>query len=385
MIFKLIGLVITILTSLEINFVLTYPECVESYLGSQIVDNCEGFFELWGVSYFAEEIIDLNLQSSNLEGNIPPEIGEFYNLVSLNLSSNNLNGHIPTELGSLANLQYLNLSYNQLEGEIPSDIANLLELRELKLHKNYFSGVIPSSIGLLSNLEYLNLYDNQLTGLIPNEIMELSNLEDLILHINNLSGQIPSQIGNLSSIKNLYLNDNNLNGPIPIEISYLDNLEKIRFQNNQLTGLIPTEICGLAMDWWDSRYFNINNNNLCPPYPSCMEDNIGNQDTTGCGQLDIKNSLIPLKFEILSTYPNPFNSNLKVKFRLNQPGRVSVLLFDMNGRLLRSSINRFYNRGDHFYDMQFQDYSSGIYIIKVKSLNTSIEKKSNSNQIKVIT
>ena len=30
---------------------------------------------------------------------------------------------------------------------------------------------------------------------------------------------------------------------------------------------------------------------------------------------------------------------------------------------------------DHFYDMQFQDYSSGIYIIKVKSLNTSIEKK----------
>ena len=34
--------------------------------------------------------------------------------------------------------------------------------------------------------------------------------------------------------------------------------------------------------------------------------------------------------------------------------------------------------------MQFQDYSSGIYIIKVKSLNTSIEK-SNSNQIKVIT
>ena len=47
----------------------------------------------------------------------------------------------------------------------------------------------------------------------------------------------------------------------------------------------------------------------------------------------------------------------------------------MNGRLLRSSINRFYKGGDHFYDMQFQDYSSGIYIIKIKSLNTSIEKK----------
>jgi len=38
----------------------------------------------------------------------------------------------------------------------------------------------------------------------------------------------------------------------------------------------------LNIDWSNSSYFNITNNQLCPPYPSCVEEYVGNQDNSNC-------------------------------------------------------------------------------------------------------
>ena len=51
--------------------------------------------------------------------------------------------------------------------------------------------------------------------------------------------------------------------------------------DNQLTGEIPESICDLNIDW-GGDLFNISNNQLCPPYPSCIEDYVGEQDTSDC-------------------------------------------------------------------------------------------------------
>jgi len=51
---------------------------------------------------------------------------------------------------------------------------------------------------------------------------------------------------------------------------------------NQLTGEIPESICDLNINWNSTNYFYITNNQLCPPYPSCIEDYVGVQDTTNC-------------------------------------------------------------------------------------------------------
>jgi len=53
-------------------------------------------------------------------------------------------------------------------------------------------------------------------------------------------------------------------------------------QENQLTGIIPESICDLNINWSGSGSFNITNNQLCPPYPSCVEDYVGEQDTSDC-------------------------------------------------------------------------------------------------------
>jgi len=55
---------------------------------------------------------------------------------------------------------------------------------------------------------------------------------------------------------------------------------------NELTGEIPESICDLNIDLdgicWGLNCFNISNNQLCPPYPSCIEDYVGDQDTSDC-------------------------------------------------------------------------------------------------------
>jgi len=108
----------------------------------------------------------------------------------------------------------------------------------------------------VENTTELDLYNNQLTGSIPPEIGNLTNLTYLNLRYNQLTGSIPSEIGNLTNLTRLYL------------------------ENNQLTEVIPEGICNLDIDWINNFY--ISNNQLCPPYPSCIENYVGVQDTTNC-------------------------------------------------------------------------------------------------------
>ena len=65
------------------------------------------------------------MQSNNLSGPLPPELGNLANLQVLYLQDNQLSGPIPPALGNLANLQRLNLSGNNLSGELPEALANV--------------------------------------------------------------------------------------------------------------------------------------------------------------------------------------------------------------------------------------------------------------------
>ena len=203
------------------------------------------------------------------------------NTTVLNLENNQLTGSIPSEIGNLTNLTYLDLQYNQLTGSIPPEIGNLTNLQILDLYGNELTGSIPPEIGNLTNLEWLYLSTNQLTGSIPPEIGNLTNLTKLYLNENQLTGSIPSEIGNLTSLTYLSLYDNQLTGSIPTEIGNLTNLIRLILYDNQFTGVIPESICNLNIDLSESWYFNISNNQLCSPYPSCLVY-VGEQDTTNC-------------------------------------------------------------------------------------------------------
>ena len=211
--------------------------------------------ELWGKNYSIENTTELNLSTSGLTGEIPPEIGNLTNLTGLNLWNNNLTGSIPSEIGNLTNLTGLNLWDNNLTGSIPSEIGNMTNLIYLSLSQNQLTGQIPTEIGNLTNPTQIYLDNNQLTGTIPSEIWNMTNLTYLWLYDNQLTGSIPPEIGNLTNLISFHLND------------------------NQLTGEIPESICNLIEN---NCNINISNNRLCPPYPSCIEDDVGEQNTSDC-------------------------------------------------------------------------------------------------------
>ena len=109
------------------------------------------------------------------------------------------------------------------------------------------------------------------------EVYSIENTTRLNLSNSGLTGSIPPEIGNLTNLTNLLLSNNQLTGSIPPEIGNLTNLTYLLLSNNQLTGIIPDEICNQG----DSSP-GLTGNQLCPPYPSCIEDSIGEQDTTNC-------------------------------------------------------------------------------------------------------
>ena len=114
----------------------------------------------------------MSLNSNQLTGDIPAELGNLANLQGLFLSDNQLSGAIPAELGNLANIETLWLSYNELTGAIPAELDNLANIVILDLSNNKLTGDIPMELGNLANIETLFLHGNQFTGCIPLSLRE---------------------------------------------------------------------------------------------------------------------------------------------------------------------------------------------------------------------
>ena len=104
-------------------------------------------------------VVELDLWSNGILGEIPPELSSLSNLRILELRGNSLSGEIPSELGNLTNLEALALSQNRLTGEIPPELGNLPNLRFLLLRGNQLSGCIPAGLRgvLINDLDELGL------------------------------------------------------------------------------------------------------------------------------------------------------------------------------------------------------------------------------------
>ncbi|MDZ7268335.1 MAG: T9SS type A sorting domain-containing protein [candidate division KSB1 bacterium] len=73
-------------------------------------------------------------------------------------------------------------------------------------------------------------------------------------------------------------------------------------------------------------------------------------------------------------YPNPFNPETTIRFRLDQPGLVRLQIFNMNGQLVRTLINHELNAGQHHRRWNGRNQagvpvSSGTYIFRLQAGN----------------
>ena len=212
----------------------------------------------------------LFLWGNDLAGGIPPELGSLVWLEELILSSNNLTGKLPEELGSLSRLKKFYVYNNQLTGEIPPELGRMRSIEYLVLTYNQFSGAIPSELGNARSLRWLYLYNNQLTGTIPPELGRLANLEYLSLRDNQLTGGIPQELADATELKWVYLYNNQLTGRIPKELGSLEHLRSLNLSHNRLNGAVPPELGGFRR----LGYLYLHNNpGLTGPIPNSFVEN----------------------------------------------------------------------------------------------------------------
>ncbi|XP_031491478.1 receptor-like protein kinase HSL1 [Nymphaea colorata] len=185
-------------------------------------------------------VTGLNLQSQNLDGQLPPSLCDLASLTFLDISNNNFNGSIPSSLLRCSSLVFLNLSQNYFGGPIPEGVGLLARLQTLDLSSNYFVGDVPAGLSRLAALRLLYLHENLLDGLISPEIGNLSSLEELRLTNNPFApAALPPEIGRLGRLRLLELKHANLTGPIPDGFRNLIALEWLDLSKNALTGSIP--------------------------------------------------------------------------------------------------------------------------------------------------
>ncbi|XP_060195206.1 probable LRR receptor-like serine/threonine-protein kinase At3g47570 [Lycium barbarum] len=136
-------------------------------------------------------------------------------VTALNLSSMNLNGMVPPQLGNLSFLISLDIRNNTFHGSLPEELARLRRLKMINVMNNNFTGAIPSFFGLLPNLHSLYLSFNQFSGNIPPSLFNITKLKELRLRGNFLGGEIPQEISSLCCLNFIDLQDNKLTGSIP--------------------------------------------------------------------------------------------------------------------------------------------------------------------------
>jgi fibronectin type III domain protein/Leucine Rich Repeat (LRR) protein len=195
-----------------------------------------------GINVEDGHVVTVTLFKKNLNGTIPPEIGDLRYLRTLSLYDNRLSGPLPPEFCNLTELTYCHIGGNQISGTIPACLGQFTDLGYLNLGPNDFTGTIPSELGKLTQLYALILSENQLTGSIPPELGNLTDTHIIAMSNNQLSGSIPPEFGKCVRTLDLYLDGNQLTGAIPVEISNMAWLAKLGLENNRLSGEIPSEL-----------------------------------------------------------------------------------------------------------------------------------------------
>ncbi len=75
----------------------------------------------------------------------------------------------------------------------------------------------------------------------------------------------------------------------------------------------------------------------------------------------------PTAFELRENYPNPFNPSTILEYRLETAGQVSLKIYDLTGREIRTLVEGSQNSGLHRVHFDGSGLASGIYLARLQS------------------
>ncbi len=226
--------------------------------------------------------------------------------------------------------------------------------------ETYCSETIPKSI-----LDLENTYDTlqlELDGAIVTDIdvtiaISHSRVGDLYIYLNRDGTEIELSTGNGGSGNNyiftIFDDDANIaiqDGDPPYTGRYRPEEPLSTFNGDYLTG-----------DWTLVIYDN----------------NSGDEGDLVKYCLDIQYYLQPVSTEeneytietLYQNFPNPVSETTVIGFELLQPSVVTMELFDMTGRKIKTLITRKYSAGNHHFELDASDLPTGRYFYRMQTNN----------------
>ncbi len=86
-------------------------------------------------------------------------------------------------------------------------------------------------------------------------------------------------------------------------------------------------------------------------------------------------SLSPSSFVLYQNYPNPFNATTTIRYGLPAASSVSLQLFDLEGRQIRTLVEGFKQAGFHSTNLTASNLSSGLYFVRLEASGRIFARK----------
>ncbi|MDR3610592.1 MAG: T9SS type A sorting domain-containing protein, partial [Ignavibacteriaceae bacterium] len=88
-----------------------------------------------------------------------------------------------------------------------------------------------------------------------------------------------------------------------------------------------------------------------------------------------ENTIVPLNFNLSQNYPNPFNPSTVINYSIPRAGLVSLKIYDILGREIRTLLNENKTPGNYSVNFNAHGLSSGVYFYRLTMGTYSDVKK----------
>jgi hypothetical protein len=86
-------------------------------------------------------------------------------------------------------------------------------------------------------------------------------------------------------------------------------------------------------------------------------------------------SVKPVNFQLSQNYPNPFNRSTFIIYSLPQSGRVTLKIYDMLGKEIKTLVNSFQQANNYKMNFTANDLPSGVYFCRLQAGSRIMTKK----------
>lgn len=83
---------------------------------------------------------------------------------------------------------------------------------------------------------------------------------------------------------------------------------------------------------------------------------------------------VPGRFYLEQNRPNPFNPSTLITYRLTEPGRVRLQVYDQTGRLVSTLVEAYKKKGTHHVRFDAGGLSSGVYYYRLQTEDGSLTR-----------